>query len=409
MKKTLALLLCVVLAVGILAGCGNKAENKSGASDEGTIKIGLVVPLTGPNSFGGNDTKDAAEMAIKEVGTLLGRPVELIAADAPTEDEYATQVARLASVEGVKFFTTGYVYNEPSNQRAVEANGGFLMDCIGWNPELVADYHPNYFLFTPTYIVFNQSVAQYVVQFGEENLGKAPADLKVGIISNTTFQYMAQYVDQFLREYGVTPVVYDVYDDNISDFTPIVEKLRSAECDVVIPTQLDADAEKFFRCCTTLDYRPPVIFGTGLAYDGTAFPQYGFEGVMSVSYANPGINPNGATGLTEFINNFTETYGHAPGTHALCEYVGMKALLQGIENAGSLDFDAVREGILKIDIANGDTAAGWGVKFNADYHYNERSQPLMLCQWFEENGELVYKAVGPGDLAVAEAVVPWTK
>lgn len=407
LKKVTLCVLSVMMVLVVACSCGPSADPAD--DDSSPIKIGLVVPLTGPNSFGGNDTKNAAEMAIKEWGTLLDRPVELVAADAPTEDEYATQVARLASVEGVKFFTTGYVYNEPSNQKAVETNGGFLMDCIGWNPELVAEYHPNYFLFTPTYIVFNESVADYAVQFGKENLNKEPADLKVGIISNTTFQYMAQYVDEFLRGHGVEPVVYDVYDDNISDFTPIVQKLRSADCDIVIPTQLDADAEKFFQSCTTLDYRPPIIFGTGLAYDGTAFPQYGIPGVMSVSYANPGINPAGAPGLSEFIENFTETYGNAPGTHALCEYVGMRALLQGIENAGSLDFDEVREGVLQIDIPNGGTAAGWGVKFNPDLHYNERSQPLMLCQWFEEDGELVYKAVGPGDLAVTEAVIPWTE
>lgn len=404
-KRMLACVMCALFA--LITAC---SESASAAPDDASpIKIGLVVPLTGPNSFGGNDTKNAAEMAVKEKGTLLGRPVELIVADAPTEDEYATQVARLASVEGVKFFTTGYVYNEPSNQKAVETNGGFLMDCIGWNPELVAGPHPNYFLFTPTYITFNQSVADYAVRFGKENLGKEPADLRVGIISNTTFQYMAKYVDEFLRGHGVTPVMYDVYDDNIRDFTAIVQKLRSAKCDIVIPTQLDSDAEQFFRSLTTLGYRPPIIFGTGLAYDGTAFPQYGLPGVMSVSYANPGINPAGAPGLAEFIANFTAAYGNAPGTHALCEYVGMKALLQGIENAGSLEFDAVREGILKIDVPNGGTAAGWGLKFNQELHYNERSQPLMLGQWFEENGKLVYKAVGPGDLAVTEAVIPWTK
>lgn len=195
-RRLFALVLCIMLLLLVACSAQNPApsaepETNDAAENNDPIKIGLVVLLTGPNSFGGNDTKDAAEMAIKEWGTLLGRPVELAAADAPTEDEYATQVARLTSVEGVKFFTTGYVYNEPSNQKAVETNGGFLMDCIGWNPELVAENHPNYFLFTPTYEVFNKSVADYAVQFGKENLGKEPADLKVGIISNTTFQYMA--------------------------------------------------------------------------------------------------------------------------------------------------------------------------------------------------------------------------
>jgi branched-chain amino acid transport system substrate-binding protein len=412
--KKLAVIIMSLATISILLVSGARsasaAPTSSGDGDK-PIKIGLVVPLTGPLSFGGTETKNAAELAIKKKGTLLGRPVELVAADAPTEDAFATEVARLVSLEDVKFFTTGYVYNEPSNQAVIERNGGFLVDCLGWNPDLVADdSHPDYFLFTPTTDSFCGEHAQYTVRFGREFLGKEPENLRVGLISCSSFQYISEACKDFLLDLGVKPIVSDVYDDNISDFTPIIQKLKAAELDIVIPTQLDVDAEKFIKACVSLGYKPPIIFGTGLGFDGTAMQEFGegVVGLMSISYANPGMNEAAATGLAEFKQTYNATYNRYPLTHALNEYTGMSILLNAIESAGSLEFDKVRAAMIAMDVPAGGTPSYWGVKFNPERHFNERATPLVVGQWFAgENGKNAYKVVFPDNLAVDKPIIPF--
>ena len=68
MKKSLALLLCLMLAVSMLAGCGDNAANQGGTNQgetqqggegdgqsagEKVVKIGVFEPASGDNGAGG--------------------------------------------------------------------------------------------------------------------------------------------------------------------------------------------------------------------------------------------------------------------------------------------------------------------------------------------------------------------
>ena len=62
MKKLLCVALALGMAVGCVAGCGNKAAKKAG----GTVKIGFIAPLTGGNAALGIGMKNSAELAVKQ-------------------------------------------------------------------------------------------------------------------------------------------------------------------------------------------------------------------------------------------------------------------------------------------------------------------------------------------------------
>ncbi|MEG1875428.1 MAG: ABC transporter substrate-binding protein, partial [Angelakisella sp.] len=103
MKKILAVLLALMLALSFVS-CAQKpaesqapaTENKNSAAPaaEGNIKIGLYGPLTGPNTMNGLAMVQGAELAIKEIneaGGLLGRQLELIALDDKSNAEQAVK------------------------------------------------------------------------------------------------------------------------------------------------------------------------------------------------------------------------------------------------------------------------------------------------------------------------------
>ncbi len=89
MKKFLAAL---VMVLGT-AACAFAAQ---------PIKLGVYLPLTGQNAFGGQLELEGIQLAHKEQPTVLGRPVELIVVDNKSDKvEAANAVTRLTAKEKV--------------------------------------------------------------------------------------------------------------------------------------------------------------------------------------------------------------------------------------------------------------------------------------------------------------------
>jgi branched-chain amino acid transport system substrate-binding protein len=86
-------LIFCLFAVLIMCGSALAAEN---------IKIGVYLPLTGQNAFGGQLELEGIQLAHKEVPSILGRTVELIVVDNKSDKvEAANAVTRLTAKENV--------------------------------------------------------------------------------------------------------------------------------------------------------------------------------------------------------------------------------------------------------------------------------------------------------------------
>jgi branched-chain amino acid transport system substrate-binding protein len=76
--------------------------------------------------------------------------------------------------------------------------------------------------------------------------------------------------------------------------------------------------------------------------------------------------------------------------------MGAKVIYAALDKAGSMDKEAIRASLMKVDVPVGTTATGWGVKFGPDGQ-NTRATPFLM-QW--QKGELV--TVFPDSAAVAK-------
>lgn len=87
----LAAVLLLVFGV-LLAGCG---DDGGGDSGEGPIKVGALLPLTGPAAFFGPLQRDGLTLRLSEAGgDAAGRPVELKILDSGATLESAQSAAR---------------------------------------------------------------------------------------------------------------------------------------------------------------------------------------------------------------------------------------------------------------------------------------------------------------------------
>ncbi|OXS29853.1 MAG: branched-chain amino acid ABC transporter substrate-binding protein [Desulfovibrio sp. MES5] len=72
------------------------------AADAAPVKIGVYLPLTGQNAFGGQLELEGVRLAHKEMPTVLGRPVELVVVDNKSDKvEAANAVKRLVERDKV--------------------------------------------------------------------------------------------------------------------------------------------------------------------------------------------------------------------------------------------------------------------------------------------------------------------
>ncbi|WP_243440012.1 ABC transporter substrate-binding protein [Fundidesulfovibrio soli] len=92
MKRILALCMAAIFGFASLAM----------AADD-TVRIGVFLPLTGQNAFGGQLELEGVQMAHKEAGTVLGKKVELFVVDNKSDKvEAANATKRLIEKEKVQ-------------------------------------------------------------------------------------------------------------------------------------------------------------------------------------------------------------------------------------------------------------------------------------------------------------------
>ena len=86
----------------LLAATALALFTAGGAFAAEPIKIGVYLPLTGQNAFGGQLELEGVQLAHKEQPTVLGRPVELVIVDNKSDKvEAANAVKRLTAKEKV--------------------------------------------------------------------------------------------------------------------------------------------------------------------------------------------------------------------------------------------------------------------------------------------------------------------
>ena len=128
--------------------------------------------------------------------------------------------------------------------------------------------------------------------------------------------------------------------------------------------------------------------------------------LTSIRLNTASMTPRAQQELKAFNDRFTKKHGYTPAVHATLGYLGAMVLFRDVlPKAGGVDPDKIREVAGQLDIPDGDTVMGWGVKFAPPDHKNAgqnlRSYAVMM-QWQE--GKLY--VVSPEKWAVRKVTLP---
>ena len=409
MKKT-PIARRTALTMMMAAATGALVQN-AGAQSPATIKIGTVVPLSGPFAAIGLNIKAGAEFAIEDINAaggikaLGGAKLELVAADAEDSVEKAKNAAqRLLAQEpnlvgGLGDALSGMTLGVTELTERAE---------LPWLTQTFADGLTERgfkFLFemVPVASMQGQLTLPTVLELAKLT-GSAPKTVAVVADTNQAIQIMVKtWREGGFDKAGLKVLSEKSYTPPIADATELISGLRRNKPDVLflMPASLP-DLNLMLNKLTELGLGRDVLPTFAVAGPSATPELLNLAGAKNLENFFS-INSNWpAKRHQELVARFKARTGRPWMTsQSLDGYGQIMIYREALEKVGAADRRKVAEYIRKMD-----TATGAADYFSGPLKWDERGRrvgaSLVIAQW--RNGQPV--AVYPPSIAAAQPVWP---
>ncbi len=268
------------------------------------IKIGVYLPLTGQNAFGGQLELQGVELAHKEMPTVLGRPVELVVVDNKSDKvEAANAVKRLIERDKVVAFigTYGSSLAMAGAEIAEKAKvPGVGTSCT--NPLVTQgkDYY-----FRACFIDPYQGAA--AATYAHDNLGFK----KAAVLMDMTNDYavgLSNFFTKSFKEMGGEVVANLKYSSGDQDFTAQLTELISKNPDIVFMPAYFAEGAIIMKQARELGAKFRIMGGD--AMDNPDTVKIGGKAVDGFLHTTFPYDPTMAD-MSEEARRFTEAWKKA--------------------------------------------------------------------------------------------------
>ncbi|MDW9627690.1 ABC transporter substrate-binding protein (plasmid) [Sinorhizobium meliloti] len=360
------------------------------------VKFGALYPFSGQLALLGEESARGLEIAVDEInaaGGIQGEKVVLVRGDAVDNNQAIGEARRLISFEQV-----AAIFGTYSSARSIAASqvaelSGIPYFELGAVADEVTGRGLKYLFRTNPYAAdMGKMIVDMVADKIAPGIGKKPEELKIGIIyeDSSYGTSVSTHQANYAKERGVNVVVSSGYPAATVDMSSLVLELKQAGVDVVLQTSYQNDSVLFLQQANEAGYKPAAVIGGGGGYSmqptADAVGHDVIDGVLDVDFTQYLVNTKATPGLDAFVEAYKTKYGSAPRSgHSLNNYVGAKALLEAIDKAKGFEPDTIVEAVKAMDIPDGATAAGYGIKFGEN-NQNERAS-MMGMQW--QGGKLV--------------------
>ncbi len=430
MKRLAALasLLCLALALSLSAGCQSQpaapqagaqkpaatqagtqsqppaqAAQPSGGSAPAEIKIGASIPITGPLAAFGKYTQWGYKRAVDQInadgGLMLKQynkkvPVKLTLLDDESKPEKsASNVERLILQDKVDALL-----------------GSAAPDVVISGANVAERYKVPMIAATAPLGTIRAARPQWnylwVIFFDEADMAKqqmlamntAESNKKVSLFLDNSpdAEEQGKMWNKYAKEMGYEIAYTANFPGGTVDFGDLIRKTQASGADIVIGQMMMPDAVSLWRQMESLNYKPKAAF-LEKGSEPVEFWQTlkkSAQGVCVAGFWHPDM---GYPGAKDLAAAFEKESGEKWSQHIADTYVVAQVMLQAIQQAGSLDKEAVNKAMPEAI-----TAKEWVVgkiKFNADH---TAMIPTVMLQW--QDGDT--KIINPKEKATAKLIYP---
>jgi branched-chain amino acid transport system substrate-binding protein len=339
-RRCAPLVALVVLALAALASAQPKGE---------PIRIGLLTPITGNLARWGGYAQNGAGLAADEInaaGGVLGRPLQVIAADSQCQPAQGVSALRRLITADRATFIIGDICSSVTlaAMPVVAESKVILVNAGSSHPDITykAGVGGNAWTFRnyPTDELRTQIVTEYVVKQGARRFSILNVDSDFG-------RGAAILSKKQLDKLGGTLLSEDYFKSGETDFAPVLTKIKGLKPDVLLvyglpdsvpplTAQMKAQGLKV-KLAGVAEFTTPDIIKRSQADV--------LEGAVEGMSWAPIL---GGEGNRAFVEAYRKRAGDAPQVHAFTHYESLKLLARAIADAGTVDPAKVREALARI-------------------------------------------------------------
>jgi branched-chain amino acid transport system substrate-binding protein len=386
------------------------AASTAMAQDDCVIRVGRVVPLTGPLLDLGRETPWLDENKIGPINAAGGLQVgdqqcmiEYTIYDSEGTMAGSAEAATRAILEDEVDVLMAQGTPDTTNAPA-DLCERYQVPCITSDTPIEAwlfgpdgqpkdyNYTFHFFFGVPDLVANHIGMIQSIPGGFNGNIGYLYPNDPDGVVFASLF-------DPAFREQGWVPTDPGRFAQGLPDFSAIINQFRREQVEVVTGVLAPPDLQNYLQQAAQMGYAPRMYIidkGTGYPEPMRALGEFGVN-LLSVNFwspAYPGSSKYGGydgQGLVDLYESQNEGAMYSPPlAYSDATY---DVLFDALERAGTTDRDALLAALAATDL---DTVVG-RIKFNEQ---NYSVQPLGGAQWqVNAEGELikenVYNAVYP--------------
>ena len=368
-----------------------------------TVKVGIVLPLTGSQAAFGEIEKQSFDLALDEInaaGGIKGKKLEFLMEDDTGRPEVGRSVAeKLITKDKVVMLGGGYSSSVTAGLAGVaqQNNMPFLIN-TGSADDITEKGFTYVFRLNPPASEYSSGV--------EEFLEKVVKPKSVAILyENTKFgTSSSKAFTKSCEKLGIKVLLDEGYEHAGIDFKPILVRVKQLDPDIVYMVSYVMDAALLMRQSRELKLTPKLFIGGGA---GFTLPEFKENAGLAADYVVSAtlwhqVLP--LPGAMDYFNKFKAKYNKDTEYHGAEAYAAAYVIADVLKRAKSFSPEDIRQALAETDMM---TAFG-PVKFvSYGKKTNQNKLTTYVVQW--QGGHL--KLIWPTDLANAKYVYPvdWLK
>jgi branched-chain amino acid transport system substrate-binding protein len=315
------------------------------AEDE--IRIGVYLPLTGQNAFGGQLELDGVKMAHEEVPEVLGKKVELFVVDNKSDKvESANAVKRLISRDKVHAVIGTYGSSLAMAGGEVAEKAGIPMVATSATNPLVT--MGKKYIFRVCFIDPYQGAGAATYAINE--LGAQKAALLTDV-ANDYAVGLAGFFERSFEKMGGEIVAKLRYNSGDQDFTAQLTEIISKEPDVMFIPAYFSEGAIIMKQAQELGAEFQIMGGD--AMDNPKIVEIGGDAVEGFVHTTFPYDPS-MEDMNPTAQKFTENWkdnhpDQDPNVNAALGYDSYMILIDAIKRAGSTEPEALTKALAETE------------------------------------------------------------
>jgi branched-chain amino acid transport system substrate-binding protein len=307
------------------------------------IRIGASISITGADAIQGGYVREGyglCQKHVNEKGGVLGRAIEFLIHDDRSDKQTAVGLYEQLITEDKVDAVLG-PYGSPITDAVADVTEKHrkLMVAPTAATTSIWEKGRRYLIMVPSPL---EASAEGTIDLAARHGLKT-----IALIGSLARPAIIKGALELARKQGLEVVVHETFPAGTTEFSAMLNQVKTAQPDVLVVGAPVAEAIVFSRQVRELDVNVKMYGAT----PGGAFPDYvktlgnTAEFVYSGSSWEPSLP---YPGNQEFVAAYQQAFTRAPASNAAASYAGCQLFVGAVKRADSLDADKLREALLQL-------------------------------------------------------------